>query len=790
LKGKRLEIKALGGWSVRHDGKPAARGKNVKIVLHALVLSRGNVFREDLADLIGNPEAGLADRDQAVRNALSKLRDLSLEIPPGENPVIVDTSQPSARIDLWEFFAHVACERYGDAYRMIEDGQEPHLLAGADDREHPAWQQTFADFEDARARTIAAIEATAGRRRTMLATREWLLARSLVPGVGQAMPIRKVRERLESLQAPWTRLRPEEREGSGHVSRYLASLLVEEGTIPNQVVVVGRPGAGKTTAAISTYLRLTDLLGEDEAASRVRTVLYLDPEAEGSQPGFGSDEWFEALLRKAGAEDDGRPIAIVAHGDAFLSRHQGKLRSVLDSRLFRDTDILLCCGEPLYSRSLSYEVFGTHVVRLEPWDAKFQRSFADALVGESKCGEFSVWLQQDPTRERLCSVPLHLAHVLSLLGGDPQALAKVTTPAQLFDGVARMRLRVAGHMLNEDQMMQDLASLAHRFYADAAPADKPIHFNPEELKLHLEQGGGGNLALRANALIDHTLLTTSPHGSDTLRFEEPTWGWFFVGWHIAHTLLHRPQETLEAFSKLLSADMASFCEEILAERLEHHRPEIQASLTLALYGGGAPGMNPARVRIARVQVGYLLGVLGDRQAHQMLLRLIEPDSKEREPDDLVRRGVILGLADAGRTDVADCYVDALTAERERGEHAPQQNANIGFLLSSRGDQSFDPERPDRIDRQVDPIRTVGDLVHGLEDSRYAGSWRIKLFTLIELVQHPEIPPDLVDQALTAHRIQLETTLDRLRQDPSTQGWPEVEQLARLLEPAAPLLSPR
>jgi hypothetical protein len=780
LAGNRLQIKALGEWRVRRDGKPAVTGKNMKIVLHALVLSRGSAFREDLADLLSNPETVTTDRDQAVRNTLTKLRDLSLEIPPGENPVILSATQPHATIDLWEFFAHVRFKRYEEAYKLISDGQEPYLLAGADDRDRETWKKTFDAFYKARSIVIAERETRSSRRHSMEATRARLKARSLVPGVGQAMPIGNVRQRLEHLKPPWSLERPDEKWGKSLISDYLASILTQNDLTPSQIIVVGRSGAGKTITAISSFLKLTDPLEDDPSAQEFRTVLYIDPEAEGSQPEFGSDSWFAQRLHEADGEDSGRPIVIMPHADAFLSRHQSDLKRVLDSRLFRDSDILLCCGAQLFSRRLAYEEFGTHVVHLEPWNVTFQKSFASALSGKRKCDKFASWLEQDPTRQQLCSVPLHMVHVLSLLGEDSDALAEISTPPQLFDGVARMRLRVAGHTADEDQMMQDLAALAHRFYVDATPADAPIRLSPEELKLYLRARGHRDVEQRADVMINRTLLTISPPGSDTLRFEDPSWAWFFVAWHIVHTLLHRPYETLEAFSKLLSANMAILCEEMLREKLEHYEGQIHSSLTLALHGEAKDAMDPERLTIARTQVGYLLGVLGDRAVHEELSPLVEAGSSAREPDDLVRRGIVLGLADGGAEEFSDTYVEELAAERGHEGATPERDANIGFLLSTRGDQAFDPELPGKIGHNADPIRTVGDLVQGLADPRHSGSWRIQLFTLVDLGLHPAISRESFSHAITLHRDHLEAVLARLQGDRKRREWPELVQLGQLL----------
>ena len=781
LTGKPLQIKTLGGWRVTYKGKAALRGKNLKIILHALILSGGSVYRQDLSTLIGESIAS-ADTETSkyggVKNVLSRLRGYDLQIPDDEDPVILETSQPHASIDLWEFFTHAEFGRHAEAYTLISEGQEPHLFAGADDPEHHVWKETLDRFYAVREETIAAVEAAAGPQRSMAATRDWLLARSLVPGVGPSVPIHKVRAKLERLKVPWTQVRPETAHSESQPPEHLARLLTEEGPIPTQAIVTGGSGAGKTLTAISTFLRLTDNLDAGANGSEPRTVLYIDPEAEGSSAGFGTVKWLEQRLRQAGG--GGRPIVIMPHGDAFLSGGSN-LKTLLNARLFRDHDLLLCCGTQFYSRRLRYEEwFGTHVVRLEPWDLGLQQSFAREIAGGDKRREFDAWLERDPTRKELCAVPLHLVHVLALLGDEAEALTEISTAPQLFEGVARMRLRVAHSDFDEDQMLRDLGSLAHRFYSDAAPADHPIRFNTEDLEQHLRAQGHRGVKRRAEAMIEGTLLTVSTPGN-TLRFEDPSWGWFFVARHLVNTLLHRPGEVLAAFSKLLSAKMASLCEEMLQEKLEHYEEEIHSSLALALRQGEAEGIDPERLAIAREQVGYLLGVVGDRRVRDELAPLAEADSPEREPNHLVRRGITLGLADGGATRFADLYVEILAAERERGGRTPERNTNIGFLLSSRGDQRFDPERPARISRDADPVRTVGDLVRSLEDAAHAGSWRVKLFTLLDLGRHPRVSTARFEAALVEEHERLRAVLARLRDDPERRAWPEVDELERLLE---------
>ena len=119
------------------------------------------------------------------------------------------------------------------------------------------------------------------------------------------------------------------------------------------------------------------------------------------------------------------------------------------------------------------------------------------------------------------------------------------------------------------------------------------------------------------------------------------------------------------------------------------------------------------------------------------------------------------------------------------EHAsegptPERDANIGFFLSFRGDQPFDAERPGEIGEDPDPARTVADLVGGLGEDKHPGSWRIKLFTLIDLGRHPAIPAERFRHATAPHLDRLKAILERLEADPVRQNWPELKELGEML----------
>lgn len=772
---KPLQIKALGEWSVREHGRPALGGPNLTIVLHALILGRGRVYREDIIDRLAEHERGADHQDGALRNALSKLRAHGLDIPQRQNPVVMNVSQAMAKIDLWEFFTHVKFGRYPEAYELISDGQEPFLLAGTEDPDNSIWRDTLTEFQEARAETMAALEAQSGRQRSTLATRERLLGRSFVPGVGRHIPIRDVRDRVEGLKAPWRQERPTLEEGRGGLPEKLAEVISGEGLSPQQAVVVGGIGAGKTLVAISTFLHLSEM---PSVARDGRAILYVDAEREAPDPEFGSEDWLHRRLHDLQAEGCQNPIVVIPHGDAFLA-NQRDLAATLERSLFRDHDILLCCGESFYTRRLSFEEFGTHVVHLEPWDEALQRSFALALGGRRLRNQFVEWLEQEGGRRRLCSVPLHLVHVLALLAEESEVIAEVSTAPQLIEGVAHLRLSVTRPPFPADQLLVDLSSTAHRFYLDATASETGIRFTVEELRIHLSKTKRKQARRRTDCLVNETFIRSVP-GSALLRFEQGPWGRFFVARHIVRTVIYRPAAVLQTFSKLLSADLIRLCEAMLREKLPRYGAEINDCLRRALVGSGSDRAAPGRSTIARGQVAYLLGALADKRSRNDLGKMAEPDSPRSEPDPLVRMALQVGLASAGVMRFADLFVDALRAERHAGGSAPERDANIAFTLNLCGDAAFDPERPGRIRRSVDPARTVTALVRRLEERRGSGAWRIVLFDLVDLARHPNVSTERFECAMSSHRHELEAILDCLKSDPRRQLWPELRELEELL----------
>ena len=730
--------------------------------------------------VLPNPERDREKIEGAIRMAVKELREKGVNVEVDEGRFELAKEQPRLSVDLWELLALVWAGDYDDAAKLVE----PHDELWVPDGELHAslWREPQKAFREARDKAIEhARRRTTGAQR-MLETREDLLRRPLSHGFEPRTAIGDLRERLQSFRVPWHDERAAKRSGDEPLAQHLSGLLSELSGAPSRIVLIGSPGFGKALTAATVYVLLTASLEADGAPVPARNVLWLDARVEGRDEGFGEDAWLAQRLAEGGFSEHERPVVILTHADAYFSAPHvaDRLPEVLAQKMFRECDLLLTCNEQFHLKVLGYEEYGTNEIRLDPWDEETQCRYVEALYDEETRASFERWRDADSsrsTRSRLCEVPLQLTYVLSLFKKDPQALAAIEERWQLFDQVVRTRLAATHHQLEQDALLDDLAALAHEFYAAGSPSDPPIRFSESLLRANLGRRGVGHVDPRAKALIEHTVLVVD--GIGRVRFQDQPWGWFFTAWFLRSALSRRlpSADVLDAFDKLFSVAVMDRCEEMLLSSPERTRLIVPA-LRSALEFKQDSKFIPVRRRVAREQVGYLLGVLADPDLQPELQSMLQPGDSW-EGDDLVRRGIAVGLANGGANQVADWYVESLREELERGGEPTQADMNIGVVLSFRGDQVFDPANPGAIAPNPDPARTIGDLINGLERTRHEGTWRIKLFTLVDLAKR--VAPERFAQLIDGYRDRLCAVLDRLEEKAKIVRWPEIDEMREALD---------
>jgi hypothetical protein len=778
-----VQIKVLEGeWSVTLNGARAELGELAVPILHALVMSDGRVLRDTLVQVLPKKTKGPKDKRAAVRNGLYELRqELDIEIK-GDAWVEIPRQPTKLGVDLWDFLDCVGDERYFEAAKLLPSQERalPTLPGGSSHRRF--WKETQETFDAERKEVRKIVAADLTLRQSIGKARDELLDRAVAP-TGRQVPLRELYEELCELPFRWSRRQPFGDPEEGPPSRYLSALLSE--AAPRRLIVTGGAGTGKTLTGKLTFLRLSKGVARRKA-SKLRPILYIDATAEASQSDFAGDAWLERRLANMGAPPMTRAIIVMVHADSLLSAADSDLTATLGGRLFQDHDVLLCCSEQLYEKGVKYAEYTTHVIKLDPWSAELQGNCVEVLADRRTRLAFEAWRDSDPTgtRERLCAVPLHLIHLLPFVEEKSDALERISTPWHLFDQVASVRLekaRLTGGA--QEARLRDLAGLAHRFYEAGEHADRPIGFSQEELRRFWPGSDPSEIDAWVDDLLDRTLLNLPGPASNEIHFEETSWGWFFAAWHLQQTLIevNPPERPLQAFAKFFSMEVMELCKEMLREALQRHRTQILSALRLALFDDSGADLDAGPRSIAREQIAYLLGILGDPGAHERLHTLIDREADSWDPDPLVRRGVVIGLANRGDRRVADDYVEGLRGERETAGPYPERDANIAFLLSFHGVQRFDTDHPGRVARNIDPSPAVADLVRGLEEDRHAGSWRIKLFTLDDLGHHPAIERVAYRRAIALDRERLRRILDQREADPSTRHWPEPPELRAVLD---------
>jgi hypothetical protein len=775
-----LRVQAIDRWATERDGATIALGPNDAPVLHALVLSPSEgISRSELRRVLNQAHHESAQADSALRNALWKLKGKKkkdgLKIA-GSDPLVLVRPQPRLEVDLWDFMNLVKEKLYDKAAELLA-GRDELALPQAAEVDPGPWQEAIDEFAKARALVERETGAAATRAEIMLRTRADLLSKRLVPGFEPSASIHTLLERLEPMPLAWRLARWPETAQSPlpPVGNYIADTLLSSTDSPSQIMVAGPPGSGKALTAIATYVRLTDCFVNKGENDHGRTVLYLDGRRGVTNPAFGTDGWLDERLAAAGAQSTALPVVVMVHADAFLTANEERLDTVLNSRLFSDTDLLLCCNEQFYVKTLAYQAYGTHEIRLEDWGPELQSEYVRALYDEDACDRFEKWRDVYDSRAVICRSPLHLHYVAYLIATSDAELQTIERRWQLFSRIAAARMRSTSSKKMKAALMDDLGSIAHRFFRVAR---RPISFNEQDLLEDLQRREIQDPEKRVSALVEHTVLD-SPTGGDELRFEDLLWGWFFVAHHLYRTVTNQelgPEDLLRAFEKLFPPAIMGRCEEMLRDWPERH--EILDPLRRALEHASSRTVLRGRRRLAREQVGYLLGVLADAELQTELEVAVDLHSGPLEVDELVRRGIVIGLSSKGAAGVADSYVEWLRAELAGDGPTPGADLNVAFVLGFRGDRNFDPEKSHDWGSGPDPARTVFGLIRALENERHFGTWRIKIFTLLDLALR--VTPDRFAERVLEHRQRLLATLDRLAADPATESWPEIAEMRPIL----------
>jgi hypothetical protein len=776
----RVEIRALGTWEVLLDGKRRKATEVRYRILQALVLAQGQVHRDDLFELIGwGDGTGKAGSFKTMVSALNQLPGITVQ----NGRIVTLEADEAASIDLWEFLRLAKDERTAvQAARLIAGGKRPRLLLPDVDERNDLWVETFDQFDAAADRLSALVGQVEAASRfeddPVVTQRERLVNRRVTGRLQSGARIETTFDRVRHLRFPWRR--GDDGPVDQQITEAIADALERQVAQPRRAVLIGPPGAGKRLAGIMTYVELADRYVERGGGAPV--PIHVDGVAVASERDFPGREWHDRTLAAWSVVEGRRAIAVMTRADAYLARHADDLDAILGAPLFHDTDVLLCCSDRFYYRHLVDREYATDVFELVLWSFEHQMEYAEAAYGTGVSRLFERAMRRNKSLARLCRVPFHLVLVLEQIASDGK-LVGVSNEAQLFARVARHRLtRVPAAGPDVDEELNVLASVAYEFYVDArANVASAVRLPRDGLVRHLRNKHGYAAAQArelARTLESESLLVASDNDDDLLQFEDTTWGWYFVARHISHTLRDGERDVLSAFAKFLSPEVALFFEQMLRDALKVEPDHVLDALRACLLGDGGSTLDPRRRRVARQQVAYFLGAVGDARVREELMPLLDLASDHFERDPWVRRGVLSGLADGGLVAAADQFVEGLRTEIAANGATPERNCNIGFLLTFRGDQPFDPSAPDVI-HGASCTKTVAQLVRGLRETDRPAGARIRLFSLLDLGRHPSIDQASWADAIADNVVELKAIHGSLVEQ--GRNWPEVVELRAVLD---------
>lgn len=586
---------------------------------------------------------------------------------------------------------------------------------------------------------------------------------------------------------------------------YLERLLAE----PNaeRTLILSDPGLGKSTLLIGLFWRAAAAWQRGNLAA---VPILVDARDYIGVEGFGTAPWMAAHYeRLLGVREDVASLDLLASGRRLsllllvdsLDEYLAGLTPVeaereLTKPLFREATVLACRAQ-FFERFLAKGSFAETVSKLDllPWSWGSIESYVRRYLREFAAGRFDV---EESLVERfselplldVCRVPLRLNMMLDIWSTGETKVEALASLAglyseYLFSWLSREAGR-PGSVFGVDEKLRLLREVAWRTY-EYSGGLVTGRLTREELGRIVAPAYGGPHSLDP-VLDDLQYRTIFVHdsapfvtGEGAFSFAHKSFQEFLLASYLFDLLLTSDDQTARAFSVPLSPDVSEFLKGMIAaanadagERERIARGAVHAfeqnALETSPDGTGA-------TRLARQQLAYYLGNLRTPTASAFLRQRLE-----QEEDVFTRRGIMIGLAFGGNLEYIDAYVELLRTARASmtQEGAVEAAVNMGFHLSFFGDQPFDVRRPEHDQGLPFCDRTVRRLTYQLGTTIDRASWRLNLFTLVDLASHRTASVMNYRLAVRECRNELSRILVRMREDLEARQWPELLELERIL----------
>lgn len=600
--------------------------------------------------------------------------------------------------------------------------------------------------------------------------------------------------------------------------------ITEDQTSKSTSLILAPPGVGKSTLAYALMTRLVQpfLDAAPHEQERHRPVPFLidlrDYREEVTRPDFGSREWLlKRLDEVVGApglfhwsdisfNPEGIPASTFLILDSLDELLAGlsaaEVASISNSYMFRKASVV-CCRTQFYERYLSASHFTNgEVAELQlPKDT----SISDFIEGyyricfphsaSNLAGIFQQRLESSPELTAVCRIPLRLSMALDLLSPGVDDLPLQSDLLGLYHayvtGLLKAEAAKHGSVLTAEHKVRLLEHLAWHFYdegnmgtSEASPFtdvefDRFIAQSLPDRRSEQQAEVAEDLRNRSVLHVDGSMFSSIRPG--TMSFVHKSFQEYLIARWLYDAMTTSPQDTAVALRHYMSPEVDEFVKEYIkrTRRTPRLLSEISQNCMAALLVNKEPQADQheqARARMACEQLGYFLGTI-----HLPASVAFLESRLEQETDPWLRRGITCGLAVGGDERHLHAYVDKLRAERAGPQPHLENGVNLGFQLSFCGDQPFEPLGPDRDQGLPTCARTLQQLIYQLGTEVDRGSWRINLYTVIDLWKHRPVSSVSAKQTLLEHLPQLHRISDALREDERCNWWPEVEKLQEFLQ---------
>ncbi len=574
-------------------------------------------------------------------------------------------------------------------------------------------------------------------------------------------------------------------------------------------LILSDPGVGKSTLLIAVFWWMSSR--EDSTCIDLpRFPILLDARDYIGVEGFGSVDWLVTYLDRLfgvaiewtgipvtkGRGPKATPVILLDSLDEYLAgMPPSKAEREVAKTLFREAR-LISCRLQFFERFLAKGDFAETVDKIEilPWKWPDIEEYARGYVAQF--GRFSG--TTDQLIEQLaslplldvCSVPLRLNMMLEVWGTGEGAVEQLTSLASLYaEYVFSWLSREAGRpgsVLNVDEKLHLLREVAWQSY-EYSKGIGSTRLNREELRKIVKLCGFQSCFAEDQVLDDLQYRTLFIHeavplitGEGALSFAHKSFQEFLVASHLFEQLLHDAGKAVIDFGTPISPEVSEFLKEIIAGANADpglRERAIDGAVRAFLESSELASQNEQdERRLARQQLAYYLGNLRSDRATEFLRRRLD-----LEVDPFTRRGIIIGLAFGGYSELITSYVDRLRSERaqEHGAEAIENQVNLGFHLSFFGDQPFDVLQPERDQGLPHCDKTIKRLIYQLRTNVDRASWRLNLYTILDFTSNRLSSRDSCLESLKECLADLRRVLKNLANDPECREWPEIDELRKL-----------